>query len=293
MGKTQNSVTSMNRTQQLTCGWLQQSSLTGEALLLEALLRRGFLAYRDDQGVWLGTGSHSEDLDVLRLIDGLAIEPVTGHKERMARIKLPSPVVSVIDVAIRIVGLPENRSFIGTADMPHSRRGTTWGAYRNMVWGNMVAVCPIRLIKERALGYIALDLGVALLVKTLPLARVTTNGYSCDGHGRGRAKILFGFPWDAIWGKVVFVALGTDTPNSTWDWHPALHVAPLGGYGDEEVLGMLNDIQVFSRRLLQQGNIDRIGHARTKTLMALGEATPTAEAFTHEAQRQLTVALMD
>jgi len=250
-------------------------------------LRRGFLAYCDDQGVCLGTGSHAEDLDVLRLIDGLSIEPVTRHEEQMARIKMQQSGVVVMDVAIRIVGLPENRGFIGTADMPYSRRGNTWGTYRNTAWGNKVAVCPTGLINERALGYLALDLGVALLVKTLPLARVSTNAYSCDGHGRSRAKIQFGFPWDAIWGKAVSDALGIDMPNSTWDWNSALHIASLGSYGDAEVLGMLNDIQVFSRRLLQTMNIDRIGKARTKTLAILGATPPTAHQFAQEARLQL------
>lgn len=66
-----------------------------------------------------------DDLGVLRLIDGLVIEPVTGHEERVARIKLPQPDVFVMDSAIRIVSLPENRGFTETAHMPCSGRGTT------------------------------------------------------------------------------------------------------------------------------------------------------------------------
>lgn len=277
----------MNRTQRITSEWLLQSGLVGDELLLEGLLRRGFLAYRDDQGVWLGTGSHPEDLDVLRLVAGLNVEPVPGHTDRMARVKLQSAGVTAIDVAIRIVAIPENRGFIGIGDMPFNSWRNTWVAYRDMVWGNKVATCPTRLIRERPLGYIALDLGVALLVKVLPLARVATNAYSCDGHGRGPAKVLFRFDWDAPWGAAVFDVLGGATPNSTWIWGTELNVAPQRGFGDAEVLGMLNDIQHFARRLLNQSIIDKIGLARVRTLEAFGNCPPIAERFAQEAQRQL------
>ncbi|WP_305627254.1 hypothetical protein [Rhodoferax sp.] len=55
------------------------------------------------------------------------------------------------------------------------------------------------------------------------------------------------------------------------------------------ILGMLSDIQVFSRLLLHQPTVDKIGRARAKALEALGEAAPTGDDFTHEAQFQLTM----
>ena len=222
----------------------------------------------------------------------MRVEPVPGHADRMARVKFQSASVAAIDVAIRIVATPENRGFIGIDDMPFmpfSRRdrGQTWVAYRNMVWGNKVATCPTRLMHERPLGYNALDLGVALLVKVLPLARVATNAWSCDGHGRGPATICFWFNWDAPWGEAVFHVLGDATANSTWTWGTDLHVAPHGGFGDPEMLGMLNDIQHIARRLLNQSIIDKIGRARGRTLEAFGESPPIAERFAQEARHQL------
>lgn len=279
----------MNRTQRLTCDWLHQSSLAVEALLLEALLRRGFLAYRDDHGVWLGTGSHSEDLNVLRLIDGLVIEPVTGHKERMARIKVRQPDVSVMDVASAIVAILENHhsghSLWTGHGIPDYFGTVGWDSYRTMTWGTKLAICPTREMRESQARN-ALDLGVGLLVKAFPLARVATRA-CCDGHGIKPAWISFPTEWDSLWAKGVFEVLGTDTPNSTWKWNSDLHVAPLGGYSDVEILGMLNDIQVSSRRLLRQSNIDKIGQARAKTLIALGESPPTVESFYQEAHLQL------
>ena len=50
---------------------------------------------------------------------------------------------------------------------------------------------------------------------------------------------------------------------------------------------MLNDIQHFARRLLNQDVIDKIGRARVKTLEVFGETVPTTERFAQEAQTQL------
>ena len=276
----------MNRTQQLTCTWLHQSGLDGEALLLEALLRRGFLAYSDGQAVWLGTGSHSEDVEILQLVVGLVVEPQTGHKNRMAHVKLQSLSLTALGVANAVVGIPENRGFIGTLDMPADRWGRTWDTYRKMVWGNKISVCPTKLFPGHTLGYIALDIGVALLVKVLPLARCATHAYSCDGHGRGPARIEFRFNWDGLWGKAVFGVLGSNTPHSVWTWAGGLRITPTG-FRDAEIIGMLNDIQAFSRRLLQQATIDKIGMARARTLDALGDIPPTADRFFEEAKYQL------
>lgn len=280
----------MNRTQQLTCDWLQYSGLTGDALLLEALLRRGFLAYRDDHGVWLGTGSHPEDIAALRLIDGLAIEPLTGHKERLARFKLRQSDVPAMGVATEVVAILENHhgghSLWTGYGLPDYLGKTGWDSYRKMTWGTKLAICPTGEMRESQARN-ALDLGVGLLVKAFPLARVATRA-CCDGHGKRPVWIAFITDWDSRWGKAVFDGLKADTPNSTWDWNQDLHIAPMGGYGDAEVLGMLSDIQVFSRLLLHQPTVDKIGRARARALIALGEA-PTGEDFSHEAQCQLAM----
>lgn len=279
----------MNGTQRITCDWLKQSGLTDTELLLEALLRRGFLAYRDEQGVWLGTGSHPEDIDVLQRIAGLAVDPLYGHKDRMARVRFNHAGTSQMEAALQIVGLPQNRGFIAWAHMPYSPSGGEWGDYRAMVWGSKVATCPTRLLHKQPLGYIALDIGVALLVKALPLARVATHAWSCDGHGRSPATIRFRSRWDTLWGDAVFNALKADTHSSNWTWtrDRDLQVTPKSEFSNSEVMEMLNDIQTFARRLLQQGTIDKIGKARKRTLIALGESPPDAKRFTQEAQGQL------
>jgi hypothetical protein len=276
----------MNRTQQLTCSWLHQSGLDGDALLLEALLRRGFLAYSDSQGVWLGTGSHSDDVEILQRIDGLFVEPRLGHQNLMAHVKLQSWSLTAMDVASAIVGIPENRSFIGTFDMPADRWGRTWATYRKMIWGNKISVCPTKVFAGHALGYIALDIGVALLVKVLPLARCATHAYSCDGHGGRSANVKFRFIWDSLWGEAVFGVLASNTQDSAWTWAGGLRITPTG-FRDAEIIGMLNDIQAFSRRLLHQSTIDKIGMARARTLDVLGDIPPTAERFVEEAKYQL------
>ena len=67
-----------------------------------------------------------------------------------------------------------------------------------------------------------------------------------------------------------------------------LHIAPQRGYGDAEMLGMLNDIQHFARGLLHQSTIDKIGRARGRTLETFGNSSPIAERFAKEARYQLT-----
>ena len=271
----------MNRTQRITSDWLLHSGLEGNELLLEALLRRGFLAYRDNSGVWLGTGSHPKDSKVLGLIGDLEVVPIIGHQDRMARVTILHANVSVMNVASNIVAIPVCHFDEGDL-LPPEILGKTWVSYRNMVWGTKVAIC------HQWPGHNVLDLGVALLVKALPLARVATGFYSCDGHGHNPASICFHFPWDSQWGKAVFNILGTHTPHSTWAWSPTgLSITPQGEDTDLAMLGMLNDIQHFSRQLLSQTTIDKIGRARARTLKTFGTYGPNIEDFAKEARRQL------
>ena len=279
----------MNRTQRITSEWLRQAGLAGDELLLEALLRRGFLAFRDAQGVWLGTGSHPADLEVLMHVDGLEVVKHASHKDRMARVKSKSPDVPMMGVAVAIVGLPENHleghSLMTGWGIPGFIGSAQWNSYRKMAWGAKLPTCPMTELGRSEVRD-ALDVGVALLVKVLPLARVATR-VCCDGHGEKPAWISMCSDWSALWGKAVFDVLAEAAPNSMWKWNSDLHIAPQGEYSDMDVLGMLNDIQRFSRRLLNQSTIDKIGRARGKTLEAFGEFPPHAERFAQEARHQL------
>ena len=290
----------MRRTQRITTDWLQHSGISGNALLLEALLRRGFLAYQDGNGVWLGTGSHPADLIALQFIDGLEVAAISGHRDRMARLRFKSPKTNAqkMDVAAAIIGLPENNDFwtgIGVACFTEH----TWARYRKMVWGAKLPACPMSSKDQQPVNN-ALDLGAALLVKTLPLARVAT-AYSCDGHGDQPALISPHFDWDMQWGKAVFDVLAVPTPSSIWIWENNLNIAPIGsslnaesslifpaeGFRDAQILAMLDDIQHFARRLLDQRTIDKIGRARTKMLAAFSKYSPKPNFFANEAKRQL------
>jgi hypothetical protein len=275
--------------------WLISSGLDSEPLLLEGLLRRGFLAFRDEQGLWLGSGSHIMDLRVLGWVEGIEVVAVTGREDRIARILL-RPNSSALEITAEIVGLGENHagksvgSYTGCG--PAHYLSNSWSRYRNMVWGAKRAVCPAKSRGESPV-YDALDVGVALLVKVLPLARVATAS-CCDGHGVGPADVSFYYPWDAPWCEAVFAVLGDATPHSVWSWDDeTLRIAPLGGYGDTEVLGMLNDIQRCSRRLLNQDIIDSVGRARERTIKVFtGWHCPLpCEVFALEARQGLSMEL--
>ena len=253
----------MNRTQLITSNWLLESGLAGNDLLLEALLRRGFLAYSDNEGVWLGTGSHFEDIYALRCIDGLKVDVVTGHCERLARIQYDVSNLQLIAIIKSIIAIPEHRGMSGLHGMGR-HLSSSWDRYKAMNWGAKKSICRIQ--GDQGLAEEGLDLGVALLVKALPLARVATN-YCCDGHGEKEAYILFNFPWDALWGERVFLVLNLGLPNSCWKWgDERLTINPCSGFGDTSVKLMLDDIQKFSRHLMNEEIISKIGRARTRTL---------------------------
>lgn len=294
----------LNRTQALTLRWLHRSGLEGDDLLMEALYRRGFLAYRDEQGVWMGTGSHEADLEVLQLIDGITVEPVSGDEHRMARVRRIEVETAPMAVAEAIVSLPENKNRMTSAGLG-SGFDRTWEHYRQMRWGAKRPTCPMTENDRGATRvYNALDLGIALFVKALPLARVAAI-ISCDGHGTRAAAVEFAFDWDAAWCSAVFGALHVAIPNTVWFVNAnGIHIVPSSvankfangstlqefEFTDSQVLGMLDDIQRVSRRLLDQDTIDRIGRARTRTLKAFRTWPPPDEhRFAAEARCQLEV----
>jgi hypothetical protein len=280
----------LNRTQHITLDWIIRSGLDGEDLLLEALLRRGFLAFRDKQGVWLGSGSHSEDIRVLQLIQGIVVEADSDCDDRIAAVSLRyKSNMQTLDAIKQIIAVPEhhkgNNGGGFTTFGPAAYLSRNWGTYRNIKWGAKLAVCPSSSQEEQICG--ALDIGVALLVKALPFLRVVTS-LSCDGHGRHPAYVSFHFPWDAPWCKTAFNALDAQTPASLWTWGESkLEIEPANSFDDLSVLDMLNDIQTFARSLLNQKIIAFIGQARTRTLDVFGALPPSLEEFAFESRLQL------
>ena len=270
---------------------LIESGMVDKELLTEALLHRGFLAYKDAEGVWLGTGSHPDDLTVLGWVFGLSVVEVKNHKDRMARVNLTLPVSSQPRVVESILAIPQNHGFMGPPAYKHSYKGSEWNSYRNTVWGTKLSVCPSTHLGEFRLGYDALDAGIALLVKAWPLARVSTAFCgSCDGHGESLCRISFATKWDELWAKAVFTAINMPTHGSIWFEQRASEIKTItGSDNDESVLAMMKDIQKFARRLMQQDVIIKIGKARKSMLLNLGDKSPSLSDFALEAKRQLAI----
>ena len=279
----------MNRTRQLTLSWLKSSRLTGDARILEALLRRGFLAFRDDEGIWLGSGSHPLDIQVLAGIEGLG---VTQESREMGHVKVSAkrPVQAIADA---ILSLPEHHidcrgMGFTSLGIPNLRPG--WKQYRRMVWGAKLPVCALDAVGH-ACGYGALDLGVALLIKALPLVRVAT-AYSCDGHGVAKLHVGFHFPWDASWCREILDRILVGPRIARWEFRGYdLFVHPSGGYGDSEVTALLNEVQRFARSLLNLQLIEAVAKARADTLAELGELEPTMVRFEACASKNLQAVL--
>lgn len=158
--------------------------------------------------VCLGTGCHAEDIVELRSVSGVAVERLADHPRRLL---LFASKMQRRGVSWTLqVGSSAYPKITSLADQTgpqwgigsHIRNG--WQQYPDMVWGAKLAVCAAR---GGTHGHGALVIGIALLVKALPFARVGT-ATSCDGHGLGLAVIDFFFPSDAKWCKPVFETMG-------------------------------------------------------------------------------------
>ena len=318
----------MNTTQRVTANWLQNSGLKGEDLLFEALLRRGFLVFRDSMGIWLGSGSHALDIYPLEAIPGLTLKHINGNSilgDRLAQLFLQDiGQETAMEVAISIIALGEHHHEATKRSAGATTTGTgynlaeDWYCYCRMVWGCKLPVCPIydpddsdlmdsdfppdeypsqslKLSPTMPLVRNALDTGIALFVKALPLARIATK-LSCDGHGKRPSWVSLILSWDVIWAKAVFSYLNVPHPNSSWTWEDNIIVITPPGrssdleaeespYTDEEVLGVLNDIQAFSRVLLNQELIDKLGTMRKKFCRTLNRQRLYSSGFTEEAAR--------
>lgn len=283
----------MNRTQDLV--WqLIINRFTGDELLLEALLRRGFLAYRDNDGVWLGTGSHEADISVLQLIQNIDISRIEGHSNRFCKIALHDIAPELIaTTAKQIVALGEHHVGSGLGGFcrlgfgDYKSKKSQWNRYKKMQWGWKLAVCPAAHPNQLKVNE-ALDIGIALLVKSFPLAGVGTC-LSCDGHGIRSAKIGFVFRWDHWWARTVFECLPNQPVKSEWIWTSGLEIRPLNGFGDEAVMLMLEDIQGWARQLLDCNLVDQLRKARMETIVTtnLYFDGPPEDIFTREAKIRL------
>lgn len=234
---------------------LMASSRDGGELVHEALLWRGFLVTRGDGCSHLAPGFHPSDLELLSRI--LVADP-HAHGPR-----LRAPAGDARRCAEQIMSIPEHRH--GWIALRVHR---SWARYRAMRWGHRVSVGPERSIHG------GLDIGVALLVKALPLARVMTVS-SCDGHGYGDrpAYVMFASCWDAAWFRAVFDAIGGDFEHCEWrSDRERLEIRPAEHRGTAD---MLDGIHAFALRLLDCQLVERIGAARARLLRALGAKPPT------------------
>ncbi len=233
---------------------LMDSARDGDELVHEALLWRGFLVTRGDGCSHLAPGFHRSDLELLSRI--LEAEP---HAQGP---RLRAPAGSARRCAEQIMSIPEHRH--GWIALRVHR---SWARYRAMRWGHRVSVGPERHVHG------GLDIGVALLVKALPLARVMTVS-SCDGHGRADrpAYVMFASCWDAAWFRAVFDAIGGDFEHCDWRLdREGLEIRPADHRGTAE---MLDGIHAFALRLLNHELVDRIGAARAQLLRTLEGGPP-------------------
>lgn len=280
----------MTRVQEVIIQALSRGHIHDDELLLQALLWRGFLAFRDETGVWLGTGSHKDDVRLLQGFWSVEVyQPPIGEAKvgRLCGV-LPRPGVENVGcLVLEIVGFPGalQNGFTSTGVTPFLRGN--WRTYREMKWGARLPV------SSRSGGI--LDTGIALLVKALPLARIATS-YSCDGHGEGPAQVKFFFRWDAYWWRSVSARLGGQPAASIWkvtrqeSGPGALEIEPSSLQSDEDLYAFLQDIQTFARSLLHSERIRCLGDARARVLGVfanVGDHGPSGDDFSAVAEHVL------
>ncbi len=235
----------------------------GHELLVEALLRRGFLAALQDGNAFLAPGSHPDDVEVLGQC--LDLRPGRDKRGSQARGKLstgrwlsPRSGESFHEAALRVIAVPESTGFTNGGFEPRRGGWPRWGNYRSWSWGTSVPVCS-------STGGGSLDVGVALLVKALPLLGCST-AFSCDGHGTGAAKVRLRTPWDAAWLRAYLDESGvlSQVDATIWDVgaeEPVVRIVPL-----ESPRELLEDVQRVARCALDFHQAQVIRQARLQAL---------------------------
>ena len=257
------------RTRELTLAHLRTLKLDGEDLLHEALLDRGHPVVREGGALWMPRGPHARDLADLG--HHLGVAPVIGHARYQARLELGTR--DAWSTAERIMWIPSFRppAWYEPRWLPWAWSDAAWSRFCRTAYGHSSVV-----------GWDGhrggLDPGIALLAKVLPLVRVSTS-QSCDGHGEGPALLRFTSPFDATWCFAVVERLAFEFTATEVTWDPAeVTFHPTGGFTDEGLLAMLNDLQALGRRLLDVDLSQRAGRARTSAVTSF-EDVPDLDQF--------------
>lgn len=137
----------------------------------------GSLVERRANEILLCTGSHEDDLKLLKEIlpeTRFHVREITNDHDHLATISVPQEITREDILNIVSSGQPTGAGI--------QLKGMGWESFQNCAFGAKVEVRR-------------LDIGVALMVKTLSLAGVLTN-YSCDGFAHGDDH----YPWIGLHG---------------------------------------------------------------------------------------------
>lgn len=158
--------------------WLLQQELPSISNITErlaqTLLRRGFLINYENDFISVHSGIHPQDLkDLTELgeLIGFEVQPVeSSDKTYVAKLHVGRRLHN--DFEQLIILLPSWRGMSACYSKPK-----TWSAFKSNRFGAKVPT------KD-------LDLGISLLIKTLPLLGVRTL-LCCDGHGQCQPYVKF------------------------------------------------------------------------------------------------------
>jgi hypothetical protein len=275
----------MNRLVDLTLQHLQTLDLDGDELVHEALLRRGYPVLHERGALWMPRGPHQGDL--AHLGEHLDVVAVVEHPRYRARIELGGR--GAWEVAVGVLSIPSTYMSRGGVfrpwHMPGSEEGR-WRRYREQHHGHPAVVgCD----GHRG----GLDLGVALVTKVLPIVGVSTSG-SCDGHAERPMYLGFTTVWDGVWCRAVLDVLGIRMPAARVTWSEdgeSVNFEPTGGFTDESLVALLDDLQRLGRRLLDSDLGAAARRARSRVLASFKQL-PGANQFGVTAREVLSIAAL-
>jgi hypothetical protein len=230
--------------------------------ITEVLLWRGFLVEKRANDILLCTGSHDDDLVFLSEIlpePRFHIQEILNDVNHRATISVPKKITNRDILHIVSLGQQPGHGMLGEPLV-----GVDWLAFQNCRFGASVAVRW-------------LDIGIALMVKTLPLAGVFTT-YSCDGFAHGDRNTLislhgsYHFGWckrviEKVTCELEIVNLGNFIyePGSGWTHEYRWQIADTGFDGQiEEAFDVFHEIQCVARHLMRPEVIDGLRALKRK-----------------------------
>lgn len=238
-------------------------------LIYEALARRGFLVTLRGDDILVPRGPHEADICLVsRFVRVQRLHNPLWQARLIPRGDDPWDDAEAILELRAPKGLFTRRPFAE----PES-----WISYRRQHHGHCVALRGNE-------GQSALDAGIAMVIKALPLLGVATWA-SCSGHGQGPAWLQTRTSYDLRWLRAVLSTVAPKLTACRVDVDSEVLKASFvpDGLADDQLIALLDDLQRLARSVLEPGVSRSVLETRRAVLEELGEEKPELVEFERHA----------